>query len=178
MFNRDETYCEGLSFWAADQIYRFARAQDMEFKTDEQRTLARLRLQKTIEKLIPKKPFKASSDARRLLALEVPTLEGKITHAQAEASVDGRKPAEQVPSQDVQIDVFGRGRVDGDAPIPGVVKNLRKQKQTRAATKRAREVDGVQEVASGPKTEDLFILPSKASRPGFTPLKGDGWGVS
>lgn len=178
LFNRDETYCEGLSFWAADQIYRFARAQDMEFKTDEQRTLARLRLQKTIEKLIPKKPLKASSEARRLLAQEVPTLEGKIVHAKASASVDGQKPAEQVPSQDIQIDVFGRGRIDGDAPIPGVVKNLKKQKQTRAATKKARENEPSEETASGPKAQEMFILPRKTSRPGFTPLKGDGWGVS
>lgn len=168
LFNRDAQYSQGLSFWAADQIFKFARAKDMEFVSDEQRLHARIQLQKTWAKVIPEKPLKTSKEARRGLAQEVPTIEGqKVMHAKAPSRIDGLAKVSEI-----QTDLFGHDRLDA-ADIPkGALKNPAKQAETRKRNQKAK-TQAAREDADFPIKRTTLKLPSMTTQ--FIPGNDPGW---
>jgi putative transposase len=172
--NRDRKFSANLSFWAAKQIFEYGKKQDLEFTSDEQRWLARNELRKAYESLMPKKRLGETRVARRMLALEKPTLEDKlVVHTTAPGHVDGRGKA-----ADIQLDILAQTRIDGARKPKGVRKNPGKQDQTRSRNKKeAKRL--VEANASKPRDEaprdKKFKLAAGASK-GWRP-KGQGFGA-
>lgn len=165
LYNRDERYSEGLSFWAAAQIDKFAKDQDMAFVTEEQRIRAQVRMREFWSQFIVKKTV-SPREARRLLAQEQPTLEGtRIAHETAESRHDGRGKVNEVP-----VDMFGMDRVDADTPVKGRNKNRRKpSKKTIQAAQQPPVADDQGGLGGG-----SLVLPG-ASPGGYVPSTSGAW---
>ena len=131
--NRDESFCAGgLSFWAAQQIYEYAKEKDLAFTSDHQRWLARNELRKSYERFLPSAPLKVTKKARRALAQEKPTLENvRVTHTTAPPQVDGRGQPGNIP-----VELRTTTRRDGDRAPKGVPKNPAKADATRKRNKK------------------------------------------
>lgn len=165
LYNRDDRYCEGLSFWAAKQIHKFAKQQDMAFVTEEQRVRARVKMREFWSQFVIKKVVPAR-DARRLLAQEQPTLEGtRVAHDTAESRHDGFGKTEEV-----SVELFGLDRIDAGTPVTGVAKGKKKRSKLAKDKPPADAVDG-----STPSTKSMtLMLPGTA--PGYVPSTTGGWG--
>jgi putative transposase len=161
LFNRDDRYSEGLSFWAAALIFKFAKEQDMAFVTDEQRVRAQVRMREFWSQFMVEKTI-SPREARRLLAQDQPTLEGtRIAHETAESRHDGRGK-----SKEVAVGLFGLDRVDADKPVKG------RQKGSRRPTKSTRNP----KVDTAPALTDHHALVLPDDAPGYVPSTTEGWG--
>jgi putative transposase len=78
--NRDSRFSEGLSFWHAEKAKEYAEERDLEFRTDDQKWLARDRLQHLWRKIAGMVPGIQGSlkDAQRAAAQQEPALEAGI----------------------------------------------------------------------------------------------------
>ena len=161
LYNRDDRYCEGLSFWAAKQIHKFAKKQDMAFVTEEQRVRARVKMREfwsqfVIKKVVPPR------EARRLLAQEQPTLEGtRIAHDTAPARHDGRGK-----TQEVALELFGLDRVDATTPVKGIAKH-------KGSKKKAAHTSPPASITTPDTERTPLVLPGDA--PGYVPSTTGGW---
>lgn len=163
--NRDQSFCAGgLSFWAAQQIYEYAKEKDLAFQSDHQRWLARNELRKSYERFLPSAPLKVTKKARRALAQEKPTLEDvRVTHTTAPPQLDGRGQPGNIP-----VEMLMTTRRDGDQSPKGVLKNPAKADATRKRNKKLKatqaEADRKDAADLGEQTENpkkvQLVLPT------------------
>lgn len=164
LYNRDERFSEGMSFWHAEQVYKFARERDLAFRTDDQRWKARDRLRQEWEKLAPAKPRRIGADARRALAQEQATLgKGKVEVVAAEPTTDGWDGSNGIENSIPAFD-----RLDDEArvvaPRKGGKAASKKAAQTQAENRRkAQEAEDQEEWTAD---EDTIAMPGEAAVPG------------
>lgn len=134
--NWDRQYAEapGLGFWHHDKICEFAKAENLAFRTDEEKCLARDRLRAHLEAAAPGLKFAAMRTQRRLLEPALPVLTGDtVQMAHAVPSVSGLK------EYDIPVSAAAHERADDGFPEKGPrrggAKAARKAAQTRARKK-------------------------------------------
>lgn len=137
----------------------------MAFVTEEQRIRAQVRMREFWSQFVVKKMV-SPREAKRLLAQERPTLEGKrVAHETAESRHDGRGKVNEVP-----VDMFGMDRVDADTPVKGRNKTRRKtSKKVPQAPQRQPAADD----QVGLNGESL-VLPG-VSPGGYVPSTSGAW---
>ncbi len=116
--NWDTAYASqpGLGFWHHEQVQKWAKAQNMAFKTDEQRVLARDGLRAATENAAPEAKIAAMRARRRLLEGPQPVL-----RADAD-TVDFRKTRSGIMAHkpfDVPVGIAAHDRADGGIPEKG-----------------------------------------------------------
>ncbi|NNM74204.1 DDE-type integrase/transposase/recombinase [Enterovirga aerilata] len=114
--NWDRLYAAtpGLGFWHNDQIKRFADAEDLAFKSEADRLLARDRFREELEAASPALRDASMRKQARLMNPAQPVLRGDVVQFGHEApSASGLKP------NDILVHVAARDRADDGIPEPG-----------------------------------------------------------
>jgi putative transposase len=135
LYNVDERFSEGMSFWHAEQVYKFAKDQDLAYRSDDEKWAARNRLREEWEKLIPARPRRNGADARRALAQEAPRLEtGLIEEVFAKPRLDGSGEATGIANSLPAFD-----RLDDEQIPQGARRGGRAATQKAAETRRRKQ---------------------------------------
>lgn len=165
LFNRDEKYSNGLSFWAADRVRAFARQLDLAFTSDEQRWHARNMLRQHYEAFMPAQRVGTTREARRFVAQEQAALSGDtVVHTSAPATYAGNAEATNIPQ-----DLAHQTRLDGDRVPDGVTRNPKKAAKTRRENQARKEkLAAIAAEAKNPAQPELdlpapLILPAAAA---------------
>jgi putative transposase len=141
--NWDEDYAStpGLGFWHNDRIQEFAEAESLEFRSDEDKCLARDRLRARIEAEAPGLKFAAIRAKRRLLEPPKPVLKGDTV-----LYVEGIPSASGLKGNDVVVSIAAHERGDEGRPEKGPrrggAKAIRTAKKTREAKQTQRAQAG------------------------------------
>jgi putative transposase len=103
-----------LGFCHHDQVLSFAKAENLAFRTDEEKCLARDRLRAHLEIAAPHLKFAAMRTQRRLLEPALPVLtRDTVQMAQGVPSVSGMK------ANDVIVSISAHERDDNGYPEKG-----------------------------------------------------------
>ena len=137
--NWDSEYAAtpGLGFWHHQQVLAFARAENLAFRSDEDKCLARDLLRASLEAAAPDLKFAAMRTQRRLLEPAQPVLRGDtVQKAQGVPSVSGLK------ANDVIVSVAAQERYDEGYPEKGPRRGGAKAAKAAARTRAAKRTNG------------------------------------
>lgn len=124
---------EGASFWLAEQAHAFAREENLAFRSDEDKCLARDRLRAAFEAAAPHMKFAAMRRKRRLHEPDRPVLGGDtVLMAHEIPSISGMKV------NDVPVVLAASEREDAGFPEKGPRRGGRKATEKAARTRAAK----------------------------------------
>jgi len=168
--NRDEEYAStpGLGFWHHDRVREFSKAENLAFRSDKERCLARDRLRAKMESKVPHLKFAAMRTMRRLLEPPLPLLAGDVVLIE-----EGTPSVSGLKRNDVIVSIASQERGDDGYPEKGP---RRGGNRTRSASRgrgnkgkleieecitegreQPQERDKVSPAASSPRTRALTV---------------------
>jgi len=147
--NLDEKFFNNLSFWHWKKICEFAKSEDLDFSSEEDRWSARNRLRLLWEELSGAKLLRERKDARRGLTASQGTFDNKSTNdesdmeigdiedAVADSSTSGMEAPSLVPDEDPssEDDIAAHDRADDGWAAKG--RTPSKKDQAKAAKTKA-----------------------------------------
>lgn len=98
-------YARGLSKWQHERIRAFARREQLKFETEEQRLLARAKLNAEIRRHFPDLDAQERRAASRFLVGEAPSAVDAVEHHVVEARHDGLEPIRHQPAHGFRKDL-------------------------------------------------------------------------
>ncbi|CAO3417034.1 hypothetical protein [Azospirillum argentinense] len=144
----------GLGFWHHDQIRAFANAENLAFRSDEDKCLARDRLRAQLEAAAPDLKYAAMRTQRRLLDPALPILAGDtVQMAQGVPSVSG------MTANDVLVEVAAKTREDGGHPEKGSRRGGAKASRTASTRRKAATAKPPAPTITGPGPSDTPFAP-------------------
>ena len=150
--NQDEAYVAGgLGFWHHKMVKAFAKAEELAFGTDAERTIARDRLRVAVENASPDMKMAAMRTFRRLKDPAKPVLRGDVVNHKR------RRPGVlAIRDSDIPVVPAAEERVDDGVPVKGPrrggAKAAKKGRETKArnAASKERELQGKSEMPALP----------------------------
>jgi putative transposase len=177
LHNTDERFTQNLSFWHADQIFKFMKEQDLDYRSEDERWAARDRLRAEWEKLAPAKPRRTGADARRGMAQEQAKLaEGVVDVRDAQPTTDGWDRGDGIPNTVPHFD-----RLDNDTIVSGARRGGKAatKKATETRQRKAREREDIDRWSNDVEEEtQLPKLPKPAAKSVSNVRNRTSWGKS
>ncbi len=180
--NRDEKFFNNLSFWHWAKICEFAKSEDLDFNSEENRWTARNRLRQLWEELAGAKLLRMRKDARRGLTASQGTFDNKSTNdesdmeigdiedAVADPSTNGMEAPSLVPDEDPssEDDIAAHDRADeGWAPKGRTPSQKSQKRAAKTRTDKAKK-DAEQKAAA----EERERKGNPTGKPSGTRAKG------